>query len=398
MGAVFSAFDRNRDEDVAIKVLLPELSRDEVAAERFLNEARLSSQLSHPNIINVFDVQSDNGAIFLTMELLQGMTLRDQIELHRVRGEDFTIEEVTGIAKPLCDALVHAHTQTVHRDIKPENIWVCDDGTVKLMDFGIARMLRVSQMTQTAMSLGTAYYMAPEQISQSKDVDGRADQFALAAVLYELLTGNVPAGKIKSARSVRKEVPMGMSRALDKALESSPEDRFISMDTFYQALTRRGPTLELGLSARLVASVVVFVIGIGVTYPFWKDTVADAFPNIFRDMELVAKVEDTRGKVAVLDLQWDKLQEYTDAATRESAAEALKAFQQGDQEFANKNDQEALNAFETAVNEYTPLIIKAQKLVQIEAELRQEFVTLAKRLTSRRRHCVRHEVRKNQPS
>ena len=98
----------------------------------------------------------------------------------------------------ICDALAYAHGYTIHRDIKPENIWLSDNGTVKVMDFGLARLQSASQRSQSGAVLGTAYYMAPEQIQGRSDIDGRADQYAVGVLLYEMLSGQVPAGRIES--------------------------------------------------------------------------------------------------------------------------------------------------------------------------------------------------------
>src|SRR5262249_26760021 len=151
----------------------------------------------HPHIVRVHDLHQDAEHTFLTMELLRGRSLREEIQRRSQAAQRFTVEEVRRIAGQLCDALQHAHAKTVHRDVKPENVWLGEDGSVKLMDFGIARRRRPSQFTSTGLALGTAYYMAPEQLKGNKDVDHRADQFAAGVTLYELLTGDVPQGVIR---------------------------------------------------------------------------------------------------------------------------------------------------------------------------------------------------------
>ena len=138
MGQVFAAFDRVRQEDVALKVLLPHLVPDPHARDRFLNEARIATSLAHPSVVRVYDIHETVDRTFLTMELLQGRTLRQEIVCRQATSKRFSVEEVGHIAKQLCEALQYAHRHTVHRDIKPENIWLCEDGTVKVMDFGIA--------------------------------------------------------------------------------------------------------------------------------------------------------------------------------------------------------------------------------------------------------------------
>jgi len=245
MGVVYRAFDQNRDQDIAIKVMLPELMRNESARERFLDEARLSSQLSHPNIVNVYDVQQANLSdgsdwCFLTMELLQGQDLRQLMENRALARQSFSLEEVLEILVPICAALDHAHELTVHRDIKPENIFLCDDGKYKLMDFGIARIMSTSQRTQTGAASGTAYYMAPEQLKGQKDIDGRADQYALAVLVYELLSGEVPAGAIEPLHSLVKAIDRKTSDAVQKALSPKPVNRFSNLNDFVAALGSKG--------------------------------------------------------------------------------------------------------------------------------------------------------------
>ncbi|MBB3168026.1 bifunctional serine/threonine-protein kinase/formylglycine-generating enzyme family protein [Simiduia aestuariiviva] len=266
MGAVYCAFDRTRNKNIAIKVLLPALTSSERARERFLDEARLSSELSHPNIINVFDVQNDGDNWFITMELLEGQSLRSYIASHEATRTPIEVEETLDIVSTLCDALAHAHGKTVHRDIKPENIFLCEDGTVKLMDFGIARLMSNSQRTQTGAAMGTAYYMAPEQIKGRGDIDGRADQYALGVLLYEMLAGDVPTGRIESLHKIRKDVPASLARTVDTALAPKAENRFANITEFKAALTKKGgvalpslPWKKLGIAA----GVLVAAIGVG---------------------------------------------------------------------------------------------------------------------------------------
>ena len=251
MGQVFVAFDRVRNEEIAVKVLLPHLLADPKARERFLNEAKIASNLSHPDIVRVYDLQQAPALTFLTMELLKGHNLREEIAQRTRTARRFTVAEVGAMAAQLCAALQFAHRVTVHRDVKPENIWLCEDGTLKLMDFGIARLLRPSQFTSTGLALGTAYYMAPEQL-RGQEVDHRADQFSLAVVLYELLTGEIPQGVIKSPQQLRRNLPPRMSQAIMKALEARPDSRHADMAALARALEARSAT---GIGTRAAMTV-----------------------------------------------------------------------------------------------------------------------------------------------
>ncbi|WP_300526155.1 bifunctional serine/threonine-protein kinase/formylglycine-generating enzyme family protein, partial [Alcanivorax sp.] len=204
--------------------------------ERFLNEARVSSKLSHPNIVNVYDVQNEDDLYFLIMELLEGQDLRQVMDNQKAVERPFEIDDVKEYINGISEGLAYAHQHTVHRDIKPENIWITDEQQIKLMDFGIAQLQSTSQRTQTGAAMGTAYYMAPEQLKGVKDIDGRADQYALAVLAYELLTGEVPAGAIEPIQSLRKDIPKGMAAAIMQALSPRPENRFADIQAFNQAI------------------------------------------------------------------------------------------------------------------------------------------------------------------
>jgi serine/threonine protein kinase len=230
MGNVYAARDRLKNEDVAIKVLRQDLLFSALAKERFLAEARVSCSLSHPNIVRVHDVGVSGEHYYLSMERLKGHNLRQRIEAYRRDNRAFGVLEVTDIARQLIDALRYAHRYIVHRDLKPENIWLAEDGTVKLMDFGIARAFSASQLTQTGMTLGTAYYMAPEQRIAAKDVDWRADQYALGVVLYELLAGTLPTGAVRPLRALRSDLPKRYAAAVMRAMSAKPEERFSSLN------------------------------------------------------------------------------------------------------------------------------------------------------------------------
>ena len=230
MGNVYAARDRLKNEDVAIKVLRQDLLFSVAAKERFLAEAKVSCHLSHPNIVRVHDVGVSGSFYYFSMERLKGHTLRQRIEAYHRDNREFGVEEVSDIARQLIDALRYAHRYIVHRDLKPENVWLAEDGTVKLMDFGIARAFTSSQLTQTGMTLGTAYYMAPEQRIAAKEVDWRADQYALGVMLYELLAGTLPTGAVKPLELVRKDLPKRYARALMRAMSPKPEDRFHSLN------------------------------------------------------------------------------------------------------------------------------------------------------------------------
>jgi serine/threonine protein kinase len=267
MGCVYAARDRLKSEDVAIKVLHHDLQFSSAAKERFLAEAKVSCSLSHPNIVRVHDVGISSGIYYLSMERLKGHTLRHQIEQYRKKNRAFRIAEVTDIAHQLIDALDYAHRYIMHRDIKPENIWLAEDGTVKLMDFGIARASSDSQMTKTGVTLGTAYYMSPEQRIGSKKVDWRTDQYALGVVLYELLAGTLPTGAVQSIDTIRRDLPKRYANALMRAMATSPRKRFRSYNDMLAEMQ-----LPRSKPFRFAAGWALFGVGLAAAgYAVWSD-------------------------------------------------------------------------------------------------------------------------------
>jgi serine/threonine protein kinase len=263
MGNVYAARDRLKDEDVAIKVLRQDLLFSTAAKERFLAEAKVSCNLSHPNIVRVYDVGQSGNYYYFSMERLKGHNLRNRIEAYERDNRQFGIAEVTDIARQLIDALRYAHRYIVHRDIKPENIWLAEDGTVKLMDFGIARAYSSSHMTQTGMTLGTAYYMAPEQRVAAKDVDWRADQYALGVVLYELLSGQLPTGAVKPLELVRRDLPKRYARALMRAMSPKPDDRFPALADLLTEMEGAERKVAVGIGGLLLLAAGVAAAGAG---------------------------------------------------------------------------------------------------------------------------------------
>lgn len=192
-GEVWRARDDRFGRDVAIKILLPHISDDPVALRRFADEVRAVGSLNHPNIVAVYDVGNHQGLPYLVSECLVGQNLRARLEAGSMAPAD-----VAAIAVGMARALAVAHRRgIVHRDLKPENMFITDDGTVKILDFGVAKLLRrndsVGETSATIAGFiaGTAAYMAPEQV-RGEPVDARADLFAVGAILYELLAGAAP--------------------------------------------------------------------------------------------------------------------------------------------------------------------------------------------------------------
>lgn len=186
MATVYLAEDNRLDRKVAIKVIHPHLANDKSFREKFVREAKIAARLSHPNLVNVFDQAEDGDVVFLAMEYVSGITLRDALDKFGALSASRALD----VFEPMVAALAAAHAAGVlHRDLKPENVLLSDDGKVKLSDFGLARP--ISAQTQTGAVVGTVAYLSPELVSRGV-ADARSDIYAAGIMLFELLTGRQP--------------------------------------------------------------------------------------------------------------------------------------------------------------------------------------------------------------
>ena len=234
MGVVYKAEDTKLQRTVALKFLPLEVAGDDELRQRFINEARTASALNHPNICTIYSVE-DGEQPFIAMEFVEGKELRELI----IRNSRFSIDNCLTYATQIAQGLQAAHKKgIVHRDIKPANIMVTDDGLVKVMDFGLAKMKGQPALTKTGSTLGTVAYMSPEQ-ARNEEVDHRSDIFSFGAVLYELCSGRQPfAGDYEAATlySVVHEepealpdgVPAELQRIVFKCLEKEVNNRYQS--------------------------------------------------------------------------------------------------------------------------------------------------------------------------
>jgi serine/threonine-protein kinase len=267
-GAVYKAIDSKLGRPVVIKVIPPELSAKEANLKRFEREARLASSLDHPNICTIFDLDEVDGVHFIAMQFVEGKNVRQL-----VAGRPLELKTALLIGLQVADALVAAHSRgIIHRDIKSGNVMVSASGQVKVLDFGLAKLLddteaatagiHRTELTEIGVPYGTATYAAPEQ-ARGDRVDKRADIFSLGVLLYEMLTGTWPF-RGKTTIDVRHAVlhdpprpiaelrssaiPPRLQYIVDKALEKEPKDRFQNMDDFRNELRQVLQELDSGVT------------------------------------------------------------------------------------------------------------------------------------------------------
>lgn len=241
MAVVYKSRDHRLNRLVAVKILKPELANDADFRRRFHDESQAVAMLSHINIVSVYDVSHSDGLDYIVMELIDGMTLKQYMQK---RGTPLNWREAIHFITQILRALGHAHSRgIVHRDIKPQNILVLRDGSVKVADFGIARLASAAQATLTQEALGSVHYISPEQAKGSQ-VDGRSDLYSAGVVLYEMLTGRLPfegetpvfvaIQHINSIpippRELNPDIPPKLERIILRAMAPDPEQRYPSAD------------------------------------------------------------------------------------------------------------------------------------------------------------------------
>src|SRR6266481_136242 len=249
MGEVYRAHDARLDRTVAIKVLPASFSADRDRLQRFAQEARAAAALNHPNILSIFDIGDENGAPYVVSELLEGETLRD-----RLRSGPISSRKTIDYAVQVARGLSAAHEKgIVHRDLKPENLFLTNDGRMKILDFGLAKLTRpeiesgsadaptMHAATEPGLVMGTVGYMSPEQV-RGKAADQRSDIFAFGAILYEMVSGKRAfhgETSVETMSAILKQdppelaetnrsVPPALERIVRHCLEKNPDERFQS--------------------------------------------------------------------------------------------------------------------------------------------------------------------------
>jgi serine/threonine-protein kinase len=248
MGRVYRVEDKKTGEELALKLIKPEISADKKTIERFTNELTLAHKISHRNVCRMFHLGEEKGTYYITMEYVKGEDLKSLI---RKMGQLSPDQAIT-IAKQVCDGLEEAHRLGImHRDLKPQNIMIDANGDARIMDFGIARSMEGKGLTDTGMMIGTPEYMSPEQV-EGKQTDQRADVYSLGVILYELITGNVPfegetpfsiGMKHKSEnpvppKQINQQIPDELDRTVLKCLEKEKNGRYQSAGELRSDLAR----------------------------------------------------------------------------------------------------------------------------------------------------------------
>ncbi len=246
MANVYLAHDTILDRNVAVKVLRGDLAGDEKFVRRFQREALSASSLSHPNIVEMYDVGEDDGGYYIVMEYVDGKTLKQVL---KQRGH-LSVSEVVDIMLQVTDGMAHAHdAYIIHRDIKPQNIMILPNGMIKITDFGVATALNSTQLTQTNSVMGTVHYLPPEQAS-GKGSTIRSDIYSMGIMMYELLTGLVPykgdnaveialkhlKEPLPSVRKTYPSIPQSIENIIIKATAKNPKNRYVDARSMYEDL------------------------------------------------------------------------------------------------------------------------------------------------------------------
>jgi serine/threonine protein kinase len=248
MGKVYKAQDTDLKEKVAIKLLRPEIAADKKTIERFKNELKFARKIRHKNVCQMYDLNKEKGAHYITMEYVDGKDLKSMIRMMGQLSSGKTIF----IAKQVCEGMAEAHRLgVVHRDLKPQNIMVDEEGNARIMDFGIARSLKTKGITAAGVMIGTPEYMSPEQV-EGKDVDQRSDIYSLGVILYEMVTGRVPfegdtpftigvkhkSESPKDPKELNTQLPEDLNLVILRCLEKDKENRYQSAGEVRAELTR----------------------------------------------------------------------------------------------------------------------------------------------------------------
>ena len=345
MGKVYRALDKQLNEEVALKLIRPEIGSDKKVVERFSNELKLARKIVHKNVGRMYELMEEKGTRFITMEYVSGQDLSGLI---RQSGQ-LAVGTTINIAKQVCEGLIEAHKLgVVHRDLKPGNIMIDKDGDVRIMDFGIASSLSTQGITGAGVMIGTPEYMSPEQV-EAKEIDQRADIYSMGIMLYEMVTGRVPfegdtpftigmkhKGEVpRDPIELNAQIPEDLSRVILRCLEKDKDKRYRSagevrselaniekgIPTAERVTPKRKPitskeiTVTFGLRRLLIPVLVsiAFVMTVVFIWSPWKQKESPAIPS----------GKTSIGVLPFVDLSPQKDQEYFCDGMAESIMNAL---------------------------------------------------------------------------
>lgn len=266
MANVYRGTDLKTGNQIAVKVLKDEFLDNEELVRRFKNESKAISILSHPNIVKVYDVSVTDKLQYIVMEYVDGITLKEYLKQREQRGGALTWKETVHFATQILSALQHAHSKgIIHRDVKPQNIMLLADGSIKMMDFGIARFSRAQSQTVSDKAIGSVHYISPEQ-AKGERTDARTDIYSVGVMLYEMLSGRLPfdgdgavsiaimqiSEKPKPLAEIAPQTPAGLRQITEKAMEKDPDKRYQSAQEMLAAIEefKRNPSIQFAYEYR----------------------------------------------------------------------------------------------------------------------------------------------------
>ncbi len=299
MANVYRGQDTRSGNPIAIKVLKEEFLDNDELVRRFKNESKAISILDHPNIVRVYDVSVTDRLQYIVMEYIDGITLKEYL---RQRGGVLSWKEVVYFATQVLSALQHAHSKgIVHRDVKPQNIMLLADGSIKMMDFGIARFSRAQSQTVSDKAIGSVHYISPEQAKGDR-TDARTDIYSVGVMMYEMLSGSLPfdgngavsiaikqiSDKARPLAEVAPSVPEGLCQITEKAMEKDPDARFQSAGEMLNALEafKRNPSILFEYEYNTQSDpgkTINKVVNANKPYPASQDAVPHAKSNVRTD-------------------------------------------------------------------------------------------------------------------